>query len=161
MQSQITIRLSSELADRVLAIAEKLHLKRSDVIRIALEKLTQEFGSKEEIRPYEKIKELIGSNSNDVAERVEPYGRQTPSKKQDDIPIDDSLLSEAKAIADELEISQSQLFSMALKDFLNQYKNKQLLEKINKAYSDAPDPEEQEFLQRMKDYHRRLVEGEW
>jgi antitoxin component of RelBE/YafQ-DinJ toxin-antitoxin module len=161
MQSQITIRLSNELVNETSAIARKLHLKRSDVVRIALEKLIDEFGSEDEIKPYEKIKELTASSIDRVAEKNETYGRHTTIKKLNDITIDDSLFKETKVIADELKIPQNQLFAMALKDFLNQYENKLLLEKINEAYSDAPDPEEQELLQRMKNSHRRLVEGEW
>jgi Arc/MetJ-type ribon-helix-helix transcriptional regulator len=161
MQSQITTRLSVELVSKISDIAKRLHLKRSDVVRIALEKFTDEFGSEEEIKPYERIKELTTSSIDKVAEKIDAYGRQTTLKKLNDITIDDSLFKETKVIADELKIPQNQLFAMALKDFLNQYENKLLLEKINEAYSNAPDPEEQELLEKMRDYHRRLVEGEW
>ena len=161
MQSQITTRLSTELVDKTSAVAKRLHLKRSDVVRIALEKFIDEFRSEEEIKPYEKIKELTKSNADGIAEKIETYNKSTTLKKLNEITIDDSLFKETKVIADELKIPQNQLFAMALKDFLNQYENKRLLEKINEAYSDAPDPEEQELLEKMRNSYRRLVEGEW
>jgi len=161
MQSQITTRLPNELINGISAIAKKLHLKRSDIVRIALEKFVDEFGSEEEIKPYEKIKELTDSNPDRIAEKIEPYSKHNALKKLDGISIDDSLFNETKTIADEIKIPQSQLLTMALRDFLNQYENKKLLEKINEAYSDAPDPEEQELLEKMRDYHRKLLEDKW
>lgn len=161
MQSQITIRLSNELVNDISAISKRLHLKRSDVVRIALEKLIDEFESEAEIKPYEKIKELTYGYSDKIAEKIETYGKNTTPKKLNNISIDDSLFNETKVVADELKISQNQIFTVALRDFLDQYENNQLLEKINEAYSDAPDPEEQELLEKMKNSFRRLVEGEW
>jgi len=161
MQSQITTRLPNELINGISDIAKKLHLKRSDIVRIALEKFIDEFGSEEQIKPYEKIKELTDSNAGRIAEKTETYGRHTTLKKLNEISIDDFLFNETKTIADEMKIPQSQLLTMVLRDFLDQYENKRLLEKINEAYSDAPDPEEQELLEKMRNSYRRLVEGEW
>lgn len=77
------------------------------------------------------------------------------------ISIQESLFKEAEALACELEISRSQLFAMALENFIKQHENRQLLKQINAAYSDALNPDEQVYQTRMKDYHRRSVEGEW
>ena len=77
------------------------------------------------------------------------------------ISIQESLFKEAEALAHELEISRSQLFALALESFVKQYENRQLLEQINLAYSDAPNLDEQAYQKRMKEYHRRSVEGGW
>jgi antitoxin MazE6 len=77
------------------------------------------------------------------------------------ISIRESLFKEAEALARKLEISRSQMFTMALENFIRQYENRQLLEQINAAYSDAPNLDEQAYQTRMKDYHRRSVEGKW
>ena len=77
------------------------------------------------------------------------------------ISIQESLFKEAEALARQLEISRSQLFAMALESFVKQYENRQLLEQINVAYSDAPNPDEQAYQTHMRDYHRRSVEGGW
>jgi len=160
-QSQITIRLSNEMAKGISSISKKLRLKRSDIVRIALEKFIDEFESEEEIKPYEKIKELAKSNADRIAEKIETYNKNTTLKNLNEISIDNSLFNETKNIADEMKIPQSQLLTMALRDFLDQYENKRLLEKINEAYSDAPDPEEQELLDKMRNSYHKLVEGEW
>jgi metal-responsive CopG/Arc/MetJ family transcriptional regulator len=77
------------------------------------------------------------------------------------ISLQESLFKEAEALARELEISRSQLFAMALENFIKQHENRQLLKQINVAYSEAPNPDEQAYQTRMKDYHRQSVEGEW
>lgn len=77
------------------------------------------------------------------------------------VSIQESLFKEAEALARKLEISRSQLFAIALENFIRQYENKQLLEQINAVYSDAPNLDEQTCQTHMKNYRRRLVEGEW
>ncbi|WP_151191983.1 hypothetical protein [Desulfotomaculum copahuensis] len=63
-------------------------------------------------------------------------------------------------MANRLEISCSPLFTLALENFIRQYENKQLLERINAVYSDAPDSGESQYRKLMKDYYRRALEGE-
>lgn len=77
------------------------------------------------------------------------------------ISIQQSLFEEADALAQELEISRSRLFALAVEDFIQRYQNRQLLEAINDAYGDLPDPEEQALRQHMRRQHRQIVEGEW
>lgn len=75
------------------------------------------------------------------------------------ISIKESLFREAEALARELKISRSQVFSMAMEKFLKESENQRLLEKINRAYAGAPTAEEEAHRAQMKAYHRRLVEG--
>lgn len=77
------------------------------------------------------------------------------------ISMPEALFKKAEEMANRLEISRSQLFALALESFIRQYKNKHLLEKINAAYSDAPDSVESQYRELMKDYHRSALEGEW
>lgn len=77
------------------------------------------------------------------------------------ISIQESLFEQADALAHELEISRSRLFVMALEAFIQEYQNRQLLEKINAAYEEEADPAEESRLQSMRRLQRRLVEGEW
>ena len=60
-----------------------------------------------------------------------------------------------------MNISRSHLFGMAVEDFIQRYQNRSLLEEINQAYSDEPDPAEQARLLQMRKKHRKFVEGEW
>jgi metal-responsive CopG/Arc/MetJ family transcriptional regulator len=77
------------------------------------------------------------------------------------ISIQQSLFDQAEALAREMHISRSRLFALAMQDFLQRYENHQLLERINTAYTDTSDPDEQTLLRRMRRYHRQTVEGEW
>lgn len=77
------------------------------------------------------------------------------------ISLQQSLFEQAEALADELKISRSRLFSLALEDFLRRSHNQQLLEKLNAAYEDVADAKEQTLRRHMRSQHRRIVEGEW
>jgi metal-responsive CopG/Arc/MetJ family transcriptional regulator len=77
------------------------------------------------------------------------------------ISIDKPLFEEVDALARELEVSRSRLFSLAVSDFIQRRKNNELLEAINAAYQDSPDSEEQQTLERMKAVRRRIVKDSW
>ncbi len=74
------------------------------------------------------------------------------------ISLQKSLLEQVDALARELDISRSRLFVLAAEEFMQRHENLKLLEKINAAYDDSPDPEEQAVLRGMRNQHRRLVE---
>jgi metal-responsive CopG/Arc/MetJ family transcriptional regulator len=77
------------------------------------------------------------------------------------ISLRESLFGQAEALAQEMKISRSRLVALALEDFIRRYQNQQLLERINAAYEEAPDPAEEALRRRMRRQHRQLVEGEW
>jgi metal-responsive CopG/Arc/MetJ family transcriptional regulator len=77
------------------------------------------------------------------------------------ISIDESLFDRAEALAHELNISRSHLFALAAQAFIERHDNEHLLETINCAYDDLPDPLEQTLRQGMRIRHRRMVEGQW
>jgi len=77
------------------------------------------------------------------------------------VSLQEVLFEQVKALADEMKISRSRLFVLALEDFIRRHQAQQLLERINAAYEDAPDPSEQTLRRRMRRQHRQIVEGEW
>ena len=77
------------------------------------------------------------------------------------ISLEKSLIEQVEALAHEMEISRSRLFVLALEDFIRHHQSQQLLERINAAYDDTPDPSEQTLQRRMRHQHRQIVEGEW
>jgi metal-responsive CopG/Arc/MetJ family transcriptional regulator len=77
------------------------------------------------------------------------------------ISIQDSLFKQADALAREMHISRSRLFGMAVEDFIQRQENQQLLEKINRAYENEPNPAEEDRLNKMRRQHRQIVDGEW
>ena len=77
------------------------------------------------------------------------------------ISLQKSLFEQAEALANELNISRSRLFALAVEEFIRRSHNQQLLKKINAAYEDDADAKEKTLRQRMRRHHRRLVESEW
>lgn len=77
------------------------------------------------------------------------------------ISIEKNLFDQAENIAKSLKISRSKLFVIALQDFIEHQKNKEMLAQINAAYSDEPDTAEQTLYRKSRRQHRRIVEGEW
>jgi metal-responsive CopG/Arc/MetJ family transcriptional regulator len=61
MQSQLTVRLPEDLDREVSSAAKKLRLKRSDIVRLALEQYLREPQVQEARAPYGKVKHLVGS----------------------------------------------------------------------------------------------------
>ena len=57
MDSQLTLRLPGELADKLVRSAKRMQRKRSDVVRLALE---QFLDAEPEIRPVERVRDLLG-----------------------------------------------------------------------------------------------------
>jgi len=66
MQAQLTVRLPEDLEREVSNYAKKLRLKRSDIVRMALERFLQESYVREESAPYEKVSGLIGAVSSGI-----------------------------------------------------------------------------------------------
>ncbi len=77
------------------------------------------------------------------------------------ISLDEALFQKAEALAQELQISRSYLFTLAVQKFIELYESQHLLETLNAAYADDPDPQEAAYLQKMRPQHRRLVEDSW
>lgn len=77
------------------------------------------------------------------------------------ISIEKNLFEQAEIMASTMKVSRSKLFVLALHDFIEHYKNRELLAQINTAYSDEPDAEEQTLRLKVRHQHRRTVEEEW
>lgn len=77
------------------------------------------------------------------------------------ISIQKTLFEQAENLAQQLNISRSHLFGLAIEAFVKNHQNQILLDEINQAYSDEPDQNEKILLSKMRNQHRKLVEGEW
>lgn len=78
------------------------------------------------------------------------------------LPIQESLLNNTRALAKELNISWGRLITLALQDFIRRYRGRQdLVAQINAAYAQDLDDDEAKVLHGMRSSHRNLVEGEW
>ena len=61
MARQLSVRIPEELDEEIRRIARELRLKRSEVVRLALQRMVDEFGKEEGKRPFERVKHLVGS----------------------------------------------------------------------------------------------------
>ncbi len=77
------------------------------------------------------------------------------------ISIQRPLFEQAQELALELKIPRSQVFVLALQDFIRRHQNRQLLASLNAAYADGPTAEEQAVHEHMRRLQRQMVEGEW
>ncbi len=77
------------------------------------------------------------------------------------ISVQESLFERADALARQLHLSRSQLFSRALDEFLDRHESRLLLEAINRSLEGEPGPDEAECLRSMRGIQRRRVEGQW
>jgi len=77
------------------------------------------------------------------------------------ISLQRPLFEQVDALAQELQISRSRLFVLAVEAFIQRYQNRKLLEAINEAYDDLPDAEERALRDKMRQQHRQMVEGQW
>jgi metal-responsive CopG/Arc/MetJ family transcriptional regulator len=77
------------------------------------------------------------------------------------ISMEKDLFDQAEEMARTLKVSRSKLFVLALQDFIEHQKNKDLLAQINASCADAPDASEAAIRKSAGRQHRRLVEGEW
>jgi len=71
-----------------------------------------------------------------------------------EISIPDSLYEQASNLAQEMQISPSDLFSLAVEEYLHRHHQK-LLTSINDVYADGLDDSEQAMLEGMR-RHQRL-----
>jgi metal-responsive CopG/Arc/MetJ family transcriptional regulator len=77
------------------------------------------------------------------------------------ISLQRSLFEQVDSLARKMNVSRSRLFALALEDYIRRHQNLQLLERINQAYSDAPDANEEKRMRKMRRQHRNVVEGTW
>ena len=78
-----------------------------------------------------------------------------------DLTQRESLLERINDLAQELQVSRSRLFVLAVEGFIRRHENRRLLEALNDAYDDGPDSDEQVLRDKMRQRHRQLVEGQW
>ena len=78
------------------------------------------------------------------------------------ISMPERLFKELEAAAEEMQLSRSKVFALAVKDFLRGRENRRILEQLNRVYGEEPDEEEREYLRRMKAlYSKTLEREEW
>ncbi|MCY7275034.1 MAG: hypothetical protein LH702_15195 [Phormidesmis sp. CAN_BIN44] len=76
------------------------------------------------------------------------------------LSLQKSLLDDMEAIAQQMNISPTQLAAIALEEFVDRYQSRLMLEQINTAYADAPDKDEEKLLRGMRRHQRQILEND-
>jgi hypothetical protein len=80
MQGQLTIRLSSTLEQRLEALANRFHQKRSEIVRLALERFIAEETITDSPSPWQKIQHLAGAVETGVIDLGEAHREHLRSR---------------------------------------------------------------------------------
>lgn len=75
---------------------------------------------------------------------------------QTSFPIQDAVYQQAVVLANELQISQNELFALAVESYLCRHYNRKLQQSINDAYADGLDPGEKAMLEGMRRHQQHL-----
>ena len=77
------------------------------------------------------------------------------------ISMESELFKKAEDTAEKLNISRSRLFQLALENFIRQFENHSILDRLNSVYSEKISEHEQDFQKLMKTYHEKHLEDKW
>ncbi len=76
------------------------------------------------------------------------------------ISIEKPIFDQVNELAQNLNISRSRLFVMAVQEFIQRHKNMELLQAINEAYDDLQEPETK-IVEKMRPRHLKMVKDQW
>lgn len=76
------------------------------------------------------------------------------------ISIDKQLFRKVDRLARQLTLPRSQVFVLAVRDFLRRRENQELFARINNAYADQQESQESQ-VDHMLPLHREVVGDEW
>lgn len=76
------------------------------------------------------------------------------------ISLEENLFNQISQLANDMHVSRSKLFTLAVKDFLKKQASNKLLAQLNAAYSDTPSEEEKSISKAMHRKQRQIVEQE-
>ncbi len=75
------------------------------------------------------------------------------------ISIEKPIFEQMNVLAKDLNISRSRLFALAAQEFIQRHKNIELLQLLNQAYDDLPEPEP--IVSKMRSGHYNMVKDQW
>ncbi len=76
------------------------------------------------------------------------------------ISIQKELFNEVNKLAEELHVSRSKLFVLAVRDFIKKNENKKIISQINKAFGDSPGSTEKSLHDAMRQKQAKNLEDE-
>ncbi len=76
------------------------------------------------------------------------------------ISLDEELLIKVNRLANDLHVSRSKVFTLAVQDYLKKQENQSLLAQLNEAYDDFPLEKESQISESMRTKHKEILEQE-
>jgi len=77
------------------------------------------------------------------------------------VSIEKPLFVQAEKLAQQMNVSRSHLYSLALRMFVERHESAQMLRQLDRVYAEhPPSAEEEQVLTAMQHHYRRLVEEE-
>ncbi|MCK9362635.1 MAG: hypothetical protein M0P74_03390 [Syntrophales bacterium] len=76
------------------------------------------------------------------------------------ISLDEELLIKVNRLSNDLHVSRSKVFTLAVQDYLKKQENQSLLAQLNEAYDDFPPEKEREISESMRIKHKKIIEQE-
>lgn len=78
------------------------------------------------------------------------------------VSIEKPLFEQADKLAEQMRVSRSRLYALALEMFIQKQESQQILEQLNRVCGEnPPTDEEKQLLEAMQHRQRYLMEGEW
>lgn len=74
------------------------------------------------------------------------------------ISLERETLHAIDQVAREMNLSRSRVVVLAIQEYLKKLENNRLIDQINTAYEDQPDPEESMVISEMKSTYRQTIE---
>lgn len=103
----------------------------------------------------------MGSNIEYATGRCERIGGESMPAVKTAISLDEDLFLQVCKMAENLCISRSRLFTLAISDYLRRQESEFLLKELNETYGDEPDREQTALSEAMHKKNRQMIEGEW
>jgi metal-responsive CopG/Arc/MetJ family transcriptional regulator len=76
------------------------------------------------------------------------------------ISLDEELLIKVNRLSNDLHVSRSKVFTLAVQDYLKKQENQSLLAQLNEAYEGFPLEKERELSEAMRIKHKKIIEQE-
>lgn len=76
------------------------------------------------------------------------------------ISLNEELFLKVNKLANNLHISRSKVFTLAVQDYVKKQENQALLARLNEAYKDFPTEEERKILKSMRGKQKQSIEKE-
>ena len=77
------------------------------------------------------------------------------------VSLPKGLFEAVEKLSGRMKVSRSRLFAMALEDFVRRQETASLVEQMNRACDDEPDPSEEALRSHVRRGHRRMIKGQW